>query len=282
MVGTDALRLSGSEDSSNFDLEDRGTRTWRAPCQVHSAAPFLRWEGDAVLCCCAAVLLCCCAAVLLCCCAAALLRCCAAALLRCCAAVLLCCCAAVLLCCCAAVLLCCCASCHMRVGRGRERSMSCEGDLLVSYMEVLQPLQCHFDGASVLAGFALALEPWEGNLGSLGNVRQLVWQPSSKLRLLSTGIQLAGRLVGGASGAMQLLGCQRADGEGQAKLKSESGFWATCLSTASQALIPLPLNPKPQLSMSPLFSCPPLPTGTWIPADLVLPWLGRHLGPQEA
>ncbi|CAE7534801.1 unnamed protein product [Symbiodinium natans] len=49
----------------------------------------------------------------------------------------------------------------LRLGGSRDSNM--ESDLLVSYMEVLQPLQCHFDGASVLAGFALALEPWEGN-----------------------------------------------------------------------------------------------------------------------
>ena len=188
------------------------------------------------------------------------------------------------------------------VSGGRENA-ACEGDLLVSYMKVLQPLESHDDGASVPAGFALVTpllfllvqasaggpELWSRGRGTLATLAALATCGNSHgNHLLSfafhfnthntRGIQLALRaltvlLVGGASGATQLLGCRKT-----AKMKSESGFWATCLSTASQALIPLPLNPKPQLSMSPLFSCPPLPTGTWIPADLVLPWLGCGKG----
>ncbi|CAE7534774.1 FLS2 [Symbiodinium natans] len=120
---------------------------------------------------------------------------------------------------------------------GGSQDSNMEGDLLVSYMKVLQPLESHDDGASVPAGFALVTP-----------LLFLLVQASAggpELWSRGRGIQLALRaltvlLVGGASGATQLLGCRKT-----AKMKSESGFWATC---------------------------------TWIPADLVLPWLGCGKG----
>ncbi|CAE7546042.1 GSO2 [Symbiodinium natans] len=124
-----------------------------------------------------------------------------------------------------------------------------ESDPLVSYMEVLQltgtelssflDLQCHFDGASVRAAFAVATPV----------LPLLVLAACATLELWGRGkgIQLALRaltllFVGGASGAVQLLGCQREDGEG-AWIGDDWAFrplfpWLKCSKdTAAAALV---------------------------------------------
>ncbi|CAE7654385.1 FLS2 [Symbiodinium necroappetens] len=99
--------------------------------------------------------------------------------------------------------------------------LNTDRDPLLSYIEILQftgselqsflDFQCRYDGATVRGIFALATP--------LLPLLVLVACACLELRNLGMGIQLALRaltvlFVGGASGAVKLLGCQRADGEG--------------------------------------------------------------------
>ncbi|CAE7745200.1 MIK2 [Symbiodinium sp. CCMP2592] len=99
--------------------------------------------------------------------------------------------------------------------------LNMDRDPLLSYIEILQftgselqsflDFQCRYDGATVRGIFALATP--------LLPLLVLVACACLELRNLGMGIQLALRaltvlFVGGASGAVRLLGCQRADGEG--------------------------------------------------------------------
>ncbi|CAE7892400.1 unnamed protein product, partial [Symbiodinium necroappetens] len=99
--------------------------------------------------------------------------------------------------------------------------LNTDRDPLFSYIEILQftgselqsflDFQCRYDGATVRGVFALATP--------LLPLLVLVACACLELRNLGMGIQLALRaltvlFVGGASGAVKLLGCQRADGEG--------------------------------------------------------------------
>ncbi|CAE7397498.1 FLS2, partial [Symbiodinium necroappetens] len=99
--------------------------------------------------------------------------------------------------------------------------LNTDRDPLFSYIEILQftgselqsflDFQCRYDGATVRGIFALATP--------LLPLLVLVACACLELRNLGMGIQLALRaltvlFVGGASGAVKLLGCQRADGEG--------------------------------------------------------------------
>eukprot|EP00439_Symbiodinium_sp_Y106_P032306 s867_g3.t2 len=99
--------------------------------------------------------------------------------------------------------------------------LNMDRDPLLSYIEILQftgselqsflDFQCRYDGATVRGVFALATP--------LLPLLVLAACACLELRNLGMGIQLALRaltvlFVGGASGAVKLLGCQRADGEG--------------------------------------------------------------------
>ncbi|CAE7206176.1 unnamed protein product [Symbiodinium sp. CCMP2456] len=102
-----------------------------------------------------------------------------------------------------------------------SEELNTDRDPLLSYIEILQftgselqsflDFQCRYDGATVRGIFALATP--------LLPLLVLVACACLELRNRGMGIQLALRaltvlFVGGASGAVKLLGCQRTDGEG--------------------------------------------------------------------